>query len=191
MLDDDDGVPGLLEALEHIEELLYVREMKPGRGLVEDVDGLSGGPPGELLGELYPLRLSAGQGGRGLADLYVAEPHIMERLELLPYGRDVLEEGQSLGDRQVKALGDVSALVPYLQRVPVIPVPPARLAGDIDIREEVHLDLDEAVPFAGFAPAALDIEAEPAGVVAPHLGLGELAEKLPYGREQSGIGRRV
>ena len=93
----------------------------------------------------------------------------MERLELFSYGRDILEEGERLGDRQVEGFRDILALVPYLKGVPVVPVAAAGFAGDLDIREEVHLDLDEAVALAGFAPAALYIEAEPARVVAAHL----------------------
>jgi hypothetical protein len=37
----------------------------------------------------------------------------------------------------------------------------AGLAGDIDVGQEVHLDLDDAIALAGLAAPALDVEAEP------------------------------
>ena len=62
------------------------------------------------------------------------------------------------------------------------------LAGNEDIRQEVHLDLDDAFTPAGFAAAALDIERESSGHVAPRLGLGQRGEEFPDRGEQSGVG---
>src|SRR5699024_12014292 len=67
----------------------------------------------------------------------------------------------------------------------------ADLAGDVDVREEVHLDLDEAVAGAGLAPAAPDVEAEPAGAVAPGLGLRGGSEQVPDVVEHAGVGGGV
>ena len=60
-------------------------------------------------------------------------------------------------------------LVLHLKGLPVVPGALAFLAFDIDISEEVHLDLDEAVSFAGIATSSPDVEGEPARLVAPHL----------------------
>src|SRR6185437_6754108 len=54
----------------------------------------------------------------------------------------------------------------------------ADVAGDIDVGEEVHLDLDQAVALARLAPAALDVEAEAAGLVAARLALGQAGEPV-------------
>src|SRR3972149_840084 len=67
VLDYDDGVAGFAEALQHVEELVYVGEMETRRRLVEYVKGPAGRPLGELPGELDPLRLAAWKGGRGRA----------------------------------------------------------------------------------------------------------------------------
>ena len=66
----------------------------------------------------------------------------------------------------------------------------AGVAGDPDIRQEVHLDPFLTGPLARLAPAARLIEAEPAGRIPPHLGLGELGEELADQVEGAGIGRR-
>ena len=68
---------------------------------------------------------------------------------------------------------------------------PAYLAWNIDIREEVHLDLDRAVALAGLAASALHVEAEPARLVAANVGLVGLGEQLANVVEDSRVGSGV
>ena len=67
----------------------------------------------------------------------------------------------------------------------------AGFAGDIDRREEVHFDLDEAVALAFLAAAALDVEAEAAGLVAANFGGGQSGEEVADLVEHAGVGGRV
>ncbi len=67
----------------------------------------------------------------------------------------------------------------------------ADLAGDVDVGQEVHLDLDGAVAGAGLAAAAAHVEGEPPGQVTPHLRLVRLGEELADVVEHPGIGGRV
>ena len=53
----------------------------------------------------------------------------------------------------------------------------------------MHLDPFLTGPFAGLAPAAGLIEAEPASRITPHLRLGELGKELSNQVEHTGIGR--
>ena len=46
VFDDDDGVAGVGEALEDLDELAGVGEVEAGGGFVEDVDGFAGGALG-------------------------------------------------------------------------------------------------------------------------------------------------
>ena len=92
---------------------------------------------------------------------------------------------------QVQHLGDVLALELDVQRVPVVAGPLADLAGDVDVGQEVHLDLDRPVAGAGLAAAALHVEREPTGQVAPDLGLVGLGEELADVVEHAGVGGRV
>ena len=67
----------------------------------------------------------------------------------------------------------------------------ADVAGDVDVGEEVHLDLDQAVALAGLAAAALDVEAEAAGLVAARLAFGQAGEPVADLGEGAGVGGRV
>src|SRR5690606_27567534 len=78
-----------------------------------------------------------------------------------------------------------------LQRLPVVSLPFAHFTGDVNIRQEMHLDLDNPVTAAGLAAAALHVEAEPSLLVSPHLGLGGGREDLPNIVEDAGVGGRV
>ncbi len=61
----------------------------------------------------------------------------------------------------------------------------------VDVGQEVHLDLDDAVALAGLAAPALDVEREAARRIAARLGLGQAGEPVADRREAAGIGRRV
>ena len=55
----------------------------------------------------------------------------------------------------------------------------------------MHLDLDQAVPLARLAPAALDVEGEAPGLVAAHPGIRRAREQRPDQGENTRVGRRV
>src|SRR3712207_7133740 len=67
---------------------------------------------------------------------------------------------RSLLDRHLEHVGDRLALEAHLQRLAVVPLAVALLARHVDVREEVHLDLDLAVAPADLAAPALDVERE-------------------------------
>ena len=58
--------------------------VQAGGGLVQDIDGLAGGPAGQFRGQLHPLGLPPGEGGGGLADFEVTQPHGGEGFQLPP-----------------------------------------------------------------------------------------------------------
>src|SRR5215469_7091018 len=62
VLDHDHRVAAVNEPAEHAEQLADVVEVQARGGLVEHVDRPAGRAPLQLGGELYPLRLPAGQG---------------------------------------------------------------------------------------------------------------------------------
>jgi hypothetical protein len=67
----------------------------------------------------------------------------------------------------------------------------ADLARHVDVGEEVHLDLDDAVALAGLASAAPDIEAEPARLIPPGLGLVGLGVEGADLVKDAGVGGGV
>ena len=165
--------------------------MEAGGGFVEDVERAAGGALLQFRGQLDALCLAAGQRGGGLAEAHVPQPHLGERLEVAGDRVDGLEEFHGLADGHVEDLGDGLALVVHLQRLAVVSRAVAHLAGDVDVREEVHLDLDGAVAHAVLAAPALDVEREAARLVAAHLRLGRLGEQRADLVEHPGVGGGV
>src|SRR6202012_4031760 len=86
---------------------------------------------------------------------------------------------------------DRLALEQHFERLAVIALALADVAGDVDVRQKVHLDLDDAVAVAGLAAAALDVEGKAPGLIAACLGLGEASEPFADRREGAGVGRGI
>ena len=103
----------------------------------------------------------------------------------------MLEELQGLLDGHVQDVGDRAALEADLQRLAVVALAVALFAGDVDVRQEVHLDLDLPVAAADLAAPALDVEAEAARLVAPRSRLLGLGEEVADHVEQARVGGRV
>ena len=127
----------------------------------------------------------------GWPRLNVAQTDVLQRLQLVFDRRDVLEEIERFGDGHLQNVGDRLALVGDLQRFAVVAPALADLAGDVDIGQEVHLDLDDAFALARFAAAALDVEGEPPRHVAPRLRFRHRGVELADRREQPCVGGGV
>src|SRR5688500_229213 len=175
--------------MEDLEELLDVGEVEAGRRLIENVEGSAGRPPRQLGRELDALRLAARQRGRRLAEVDVSEPDVVERLELVldvGHGREELER---FGDGHLQDVGDRLALEVDLERLAVVALALAHLAGDVDVWQELHLDLEDPVALAVLAATALDVEREAAWRVAADARLGhagaELHDRRAYPRAGS------
>ena len=67
----------------------------------------------------------------------------------------------------------------------------ADVAGDEDVRQEVHFDFDDAVALAGFAPSAFDVKGEPPRRVAARACFLGAGEEFTDGGEDAGVGGRV
>ena len=91
VLDDQHRVAGVDEIVQHLQQQLDVGEVQAGRRLVEQVERPAGAFLDQFAGELHPLGLAAGERGRRLAEFHVIEPHVVQRLQLVLDGRDVLE----------------------------------------------------------------------------------------------------
>ena len=98
---------------------------------------------------------------------------------------------QRLLDGHVEHVGDVLALEADLERLAVVALAVALLAGHVDVGQEVHLDLDLTVAAAHLAAPALDVEAEAAWLVAAGAGLLRLREEVADHVEQPRVRRRV
>jgi len=92
-----------------------------------------------------------------------------QQRQRLAHPRHHLEEVQRLLDRHVEHVGDGFAAEQNVQRLAVVALALADVAGDVNVGQKVHLDLDHAVALAGLAAAALDVEREAARLVAARL----------------------
>ena len=91
VLDDEDGVAEVGEAVQDVEEFFYVVEVQAGGGLVQNVQSAAGLAFGKLFSELDALRLAAGKRGGGLAQLDVAEADVDQRFDLYPDLWDIFQ----------------------------------------------------------------------------------------------------
>ena len=64
----------------------------------------------------------------------------------------------------------------------------AHFAHHVNVRQKIHFDAAEAIPLAGFAAAALDVEAEAAWAVAALARFRQHGEEIADGSEDPGVG---
>ena len=194
VLDDQDRVAGLHEPLQDLQELADVLEVQPRRGLVQDVERVAGRPLVQLARELDALRLAAGQRGRRLPQLHVPEPDVREGPEVPLEDGDLREESERLLHAHGEDVGDRAPLVLHLEGLPVVAAALAHLARHVDVRQEVHLDLDLAVARAVLAASTPDVEREPARLEPADAGLRhlrvELADVVEHPRVRGGVRAR-
>ena len=168
--------------------------MQTRGGLVQDVDRAPVGTLLQFRGELDALSLTAGERGGGLTQPHVPEAHLHERGEVARDRGERREELRRLLDGHVQDLRDVLALVVHLEGLAVVARALAHLARDVDVRQEVHLDLQRPVTRACLAAPALDVEREPALLVAADLGLlglrKQLADPVEHARVRGRVGAR-
>ena len=69
-------------------------------------------------------------------------------------------------DGHLQDVVDVLAFVMHFEGFAVVAFAVTDIAGNIDVRQKVHLDFDYAVALTGFTATALDVEREAAGAVA-------------------------
>ena len=191
MLDDDDRIAHVHQLLQHLDQAVHVCNVQACGGFVQNIHRFAGAAAGKLVGQLDALRLAAGQGGGALPQGDIAKTHVQQRLQLAGDLGLVGKEHHRFLHGHVQHIRNGLFLILYFQRFAVVARALAHLAGHIYIRQKVHLDLQNAVALAGFAAAALDVEAEPSRAVAAHLGVLRLGE---YGAdivEHAGVGGGV
>ena len=191
VLDHDHRVAVVAQPVQHGQQQLDVVEVQAGRRLVEDVERAPGVALGQLERELHALRLAAGERGRRLAERDVAEADVEQRRELARDRGHRLEERVRLLDRHREHFVDVLALVADLERLAVVALAVADVARHVDVGQEVHLDLDQAVALARLAAPALHVEREASRAVAALARFLHLREQLADRREEPGVGRRI
>ena len=150
MLDDQDGRAAVNEALQHVEEDLHVVRMQANRRLVEDKQRpvLAAS---HLRGQLKSLRLTAGQGGRGLPQRQVAQAEAGQRLEESTRFLESAHGHPGLVHAHRHDLGQAQALASDLIGLGPVAAPPALRALDVHVRQELNVQGDLPGTVAGRA----------------------------------------
>ena len=194
MLDHQHRVTRIDQALQHVEQLADILKMKTGCRLVQNVERLARLATMELLGKLHTLRLTARERRSGLAQAHIAQANVIQGLELALDLRNVPKESKRLGNAHVEHVRDGFATIGNLERLAVITLAAANLAGHINIGKKVHLDLDLAIALARLAATAAHIKGETTRRVAARLRLRrarkQRAQIVPQANIGSGIRAR-
>src|SRR3954462_14023649 len=132
-----------------------------------------------MTGELQALRLAAGERRHRLAELQVLEPYINQRLQPFLHFPRGAKEGDRLGDRHFQYVGDRLSLDLRLEHFRAEALAVAVRAAQVNVGEELHLDVLEAVAAARGATAVAGVEAEGAG------GVGALPRGLGFAEDAS------
>ena len=137
------------------------------------------------------MRCSAGKRRSGLAELQITKPDVEQRIQFVRDARHVSKKSRGLIHGQVENVCDIFTFVGDLQRLAIVAPAVANLALDINVRQKMHLDLDQAAALAILAPAAFDVEAEPAGTVTAHPRSRQLREQFANRTEGAGVGHWI
>ena len=74
------------------------------------------------------------------------------------------------------------------ERFGIVAAAAANFAHHVNIRQKIHFDAAQAIPLAGFAAAALDVEAEAAGAVAALARFRQHGVKIANVGKHPGVG---
>ena len=80
MLNNQNGVTGIYQLLQHFNQLVDICCVQAGGGFIQNINGAAGGYSCQLRGQLYTLCLATGQGGAGLTQLHIAKADFHQRL---------------------------------------------------------------------------------------------------------------
>ena len=191
VLDDHSRIAALHQLAEDLRQLGDIVKMQAGRGLIEDVNSFSGALSGQLCRQLDPLRLAARELCGRLSEFDIAQSHIVEGLDLAPDGGYIFKKYHRLLDSHFQNVRDIFPFIAYLKCLAVIALSVADFAGYIYIREEMHLNLDDAVARAGLTASALHVEGKASLGVAAGAGVLGAREKRPDQIKDAGVSRGI
>ena len=105
--------------------------------------------------------------------------------------RDWGKELSGLGNRHIEDICDTLTFVEDLQCLTVVACAVANLAGHVNIRKEVHLNLEGSITLTGFAPSPLHIEGKTPGTVTAKFRLRDFSKKLTNLIPDPCVGSRI
>ncbi len=200
VLDHNDGVALIDEAVQELGQTFDVGEVEADGGFLEDVEVSpahivlalfeAGLALGEFAHKLHPLRFPAGKRGRVLPQGDIAQAGFDHQLhEVAELGVEA-EKFDRFFKTHFEHVGDAFTVPLELVEFRPVAAAPAFLAGDVGVRHEIHFQFHAAGTFAMLAPAAFGVEGESARRVTAHIGFREAGIDLPDDIESPDISGR-
>ncbi|HZJ16036.1 MAG TPA: hypothetical protein VFD27_13370, partial [Chthoniobacteraceae bacterium] len=185
MLDDNDRISRVDQALKQSYEKRDIVEMQPCGWFVEDekipLFRLAAATVGQVPDELEPLRFAAGQSVERLTEPKITEPNLLQDAERPCQRLCFSQSGEKLhrfAHRELKHFVNRAPCQLDLLYVRLETPPFALRATHIKIAQELHLDLLETGAATPFATAAAGVERESARGQALRHRVGQSREEL-------------
>ena len=142
---------------------------------------------GQMSRELQALGFAARQRRHRLAESQVFEADVGERTQSGLHCRLVGEKSERFADRHLKHVGDGFVFERDFEYLGAEALAVAIGAAQVNVGEELHLDMLEAVAAAHRAAAVAGVEAESAARVIAFFRQGCLREQVAYGFESTDV----
>ena len=188
MLYDEQRIACITESLKHCNKLGNILRMKSCGRLVKYIQSFSRSSSCKLGCKLDSLSLAAREGGRGLSDLDISKTDVVNGLQLILYPRNSVKEAKGFLYRHLKDICDILSLVFDLKRVAVISVSVADVTGNVNVGQEVHLYLLDAISLARLTATALDVKGKSSRLIALCLGISGACKEIANITEKSRVG---
>lgn len=169
VFNDNDCISISRKSSENLGQLMDICKMKSCCRLVQNINGLSGTSFTQLGSKLDPLCFPSGKGGRRLAQTDIGKSHVVERLHLSADTRHIFKEGHRFFHCHIQHVVNALSFIFHFQCFPVITLSVTDFTRYIDIRQEMHLNLQDSIPAARLTASSFYIETEPALLVASRL----------------------
>ena len=111
MFNDQHRIALVPQFHQHFQQLFDVRDMQPGGGFVQNVNGMTPGDARQFCRQFYALGFTAGKGGGGLPQLDVAKPHFLQGLEFAFDRGDGIEKLAGFGNGHFQHVRNIFLLV--------------------------------------------------------------------------------
>src|SRR5690606_40967674 len=134
--------------------------------------------------KLVALLISARQGCRRLSQRDITQPDIKQCLQFAGNHGHRTEKFSSMLHRHLQNFGDIFAFVLNFKRFAVVALAMTNVAGHVNIRKKMHLDLDDTVTLTSLAASAFHIERKTSGRVSPLTRLRHTGEQFPDWRKK-------